>query len=401
MRTPPTLLAALFSASLLAQVPQAINYQAVARDAGGVLLVNQSIAVRMTITDGNGGATLYRERHTPTTNAFGVFNLTVGAGTVLNGVFANIDWAGTQPWLQVEMDPNGGTAYVLMGSQQLMSVPYALHAANSADNAWQANGNDISNTNSGNVGVGTATPAANIKLNVAGRVAPDWGSSNDATYRFGDGTENTGFASPNPNELVVVTNGNETMRVAGSGNVGIGTSNPQADLDVNGTVRVNDGTQGESKVLTSDAIGNASWVAPPSAQAAFWARLESGPVTVSGSAYPDVPFDSVYVNSGSAYDESTKIFLAPSAGLYQFHVSVTYSADMTGYSEVLILKETSPSKAWVSGKEDPQAGESMNVSAICFLNAGEVVRFLVDSGSALSGGGFQFSRTYAYGYKLF
>jgi uncharacterized protein (TIGR02145 family) len=46
-------------------------------------------------------------------------------------------------------------------------------------------------------------------------------------------------------------------------NVGVGTSTPNAKLDVNGTLKVTDGTQGAGKILTSDATGLASWMPPP------------------------------------------------------------------------------------------------------------------------------------------
>lgn len=46
------------------------------------------------------------------------------------------------------------------------------------------------------------------------------------------------------------------------GNVGIGTSIPQAKLDIKGNIKIADGTQGVGKVLTSNANGLASWVTP-------------------------------------------------------------------------------------------------------------------------------------------
>jgi len=47
-----------------------------------------------------------------------------------------------------------------------------------------------------------------------------------------------------------------------SGNIGIGTTTPQAKLDISGNIRITDGTQGAGKVLTSDANGLASWQTP-------------------------------------------------------------------------------------------------------------------------------------------
>ena len=294
-----------------AQTPQGINYQAVARNAAGNILANQNICVQSTITNGNGGAVLYQETFNVTTNQFGLFTLSIGNGTVVSGTFATINWGAVTPWQKMEIKIGCVGAYVLMGSGQLLSVPYALNAATTADNRWTQNGNDISNTNTGNVGIGIATPPANLKLNVAGRVAPDWGNNTDASYRFGDGTENSGFSSPNPNEIIVISNGNESVRVTGSGNVGIGTSSPQAKLDVNGSVRINDGTQGAGKVLTSDGFGTGSWQGPIACSA----------TNTSNTSFPAGIADVIYSNElydyGNSYDTLTGIFTAPITGIYQ------------------------------------------------------------------------------------
>lgn len=51
----------------------------------------------------------------------------------------------------------------------------------------------------------------------------------------------------------------ERLSILDNGNVGIGTITPTTKLEVAGTVKIADGTQGADKVLTSDAAGNASW----------------------------------------------------------------------------------------------------------------------------------------------
>ena len=73
----------------------------------------------------------YVETHTVATNDYGLVNLVIGQGTAQSGVFADIDWANGPYWAQLEADITGGTNYVTYGSQQLMSVPYALYAETS------------------------------------------------------------------------------------------------------------------------------------------------------------------------------------------------------------------------------------------------------------------------------
>jgi hypothetical protein len=110
-------------------VPQAMNYQAVARDAGGSILANQNIRIKFNILQGSAfGPVQYSETHTVTTNQFGLFSLKVGRGTPVTGTFSNVPWTNANQWLQVEMDPTGGNNFFLMGSSELISVPYALYA---------------------------------------------------------------------------------------------------------------------------------------------------------------------------------------------------------------------------------------------------------------------------------
>ncbi|MCW1963633.1 beta strand repeat-containing protein [Chryseobacterium viscerum] len=113
----------------LSQAPEKMSYQAVMRNGSGQLLINQAIAVRVSILQGSpAGAAVYSERLTGNTNANGLVSLEIGTGTVLTGTFATIDWPTGSYYLKTETDPAGGTSYTIVGTSQLLSVPYAMYA---------------------------------------------------------------------------------------------------------------------------------------------------------------------------------------------------------------------------------------------------------------------------------
>ena len=120
-------------AAAFAQAPQKFTYQAVVRNESNTL-VRGNVGVRITILQGGANGTMvYQETHTTVTNANGLMKLEIGGGTVVNGDFATIDWADGPYFLKTETDPNGGTNYTIEGTQQLLSVPYALYAATSGN----------------------------------------------------------------------------------------------------------------------------------------------------------------------------------------------------------------------------------------------------------------------------
>ena len=120
---------ALISAGAFAQAPQGFDFQGVARDAGGQVLSSQAIALRISLhAEAPGGPVAYQETHTLTTSPFGLFTIAVGAGTPTQGTFQAIAWGASSHFIQVEMDASGGSSFSDMGTTQLLSVPYALHA---------------------------------------------------------------------------------------------------------------------------------------------------------------------------------------------------------------------------------------------------------------------------------
>ncbi|HNF01292.1 MAG: hypothetical protein JNK91_10375 [Ferruginibacter sp.] len=123
-----------------AQSPNILNYQGVARNGVGNVLPNQPIGLRLSILNGGPtGTVVYSETRVVTTNAFGLFNVQVGSpgASTTTGTVGGINWtafgtgSGTK-YLQVEIDPQGGTNYFNVGSTQLVSVPYALNAGAAA-----------------------------------------------------------------------------------------------------------------------------------------------------------------------------------------------------------------------------------------------------------------------------
>lgn len=124
------LLAILFITSFaFSQVPQGISYQAIALNSSGTPVASSNVRVKLSILDTSAtGTVLYSETQVKTTNAQGLFNLVIGQGTVVSGTFASINWGTNSKFLKVEMDASGGTNYTLVGTTQLLSVPYALTA---------------------------------------------------------------------------------------------------------------------------------------------------------------------------------------------------------------------------------------------------------------------------------
>ena len=200
------LLAILIGANLQAQSPQSINYQAVVRDANGVVVMNRVVSFRLSIlTGGSTGTPQYVETHSATTNTFGLVTLNIGLGTPTTGTMSAVTWATGSKFLRVEVDINGGSAFTTLGTTQFLSVPYALYAATSGSGG-----------------------------------ASGWGlSGNTATSTNYVGTNNA-------EDLRFYTEGSQKMVVKTTGSVGIGTNTPEARLSIegsaNGTSAIEDRT---------------------------------------------------------------------------------------------------------------------------------------------------------------
>ncbi|HPQ07772.1 MAG TPA: hypothetical protein PK995_00930 [Bacteroidia bacterium] len=123
----------VFTTEVLSQSspPESISYQGIARDASGDVLSNYTISIQFIIHQGsaNGGTVFTEQHYSVPTNSLGLFTLQIGS--VNTSAFSSINWANGPYYLEVQMDPNGGTSYTSVGTQQMLSVPYSLYSKKS------------------------------------------------------------------------------------------------------------------------------------------------------------------------------------------------------------------------------------------------------------------------------
>ncbi len=138
-----------------AQAPLQMNYQAVMRDANGVPLSGgTSVLIRFQIHDSTQtGNVVYQETDSVVTNAFGLVTAALGGAGKLN----QINWGKNFKYLQVETSLTDGNSFVDMGTTQLLSVPYALFAANATTGVTGPQGPQGVQGNTGAQGVAGAT----------------------------------------------------------------------------------------------------------------------------------------------------------------------------------------------------------------------------------------------------
>ncbi len=119
-----TLVLSILSISVLAQAPQMFNYQAVLRNNAGEPIASNAVTVNIEILQGSAtGSVVFTETHSTETNEFGLINLQIGSVQSLDAV----DWTADDYFIKVSVDETS------MGSTQLLSVPYALHAGSAEE----------------------------------------------------------------------------------------------------------------------------------------------------------------------------------------------------------------------------------------------------------------------------
>ncbi|TVQ08968.1 MAG: hypothetical protein EA361_16010 [Bacteroidetes bacterium] len=267
---------------VMAQAPQSLSYQAIIRDQSGNLVKEQTVRMQISILhDSDTGKTVYSETHTAVTNTNGLVSIAIGQGSVVSGLFTEIDWATGPYFIKTETDPTGGSNYTIAGVNPLLSVPYALYAQYA-----------------GNAGDSQLLPGTQ-RGNTMYWDGEKWVASSN--YLFNSGQR-----------------------------IGIGTDNPATNLHITGSLRIENETQGAGKVLTSDALGNATW--EESATGNFYGIV----VDASGGGDYTTISDAI-ANVEPSADDPVTIFVR--AGIYRENLNLKSYITLQGEAvQTVIVK---------------------------------------------------------------
>jgi hypothetical protein len=182
--------------------------------------------------------------------------------------FGSAPFTGARRWLQIDARTNNAalTPVTLLPRTELTPTPYALYAANAGSGGgsgpWQINGTHTY-YNAGNVGIGTMNPSSKFHIS-GGHLTLDNGdnvssvlqSDGDLVFRM-DRDNDDGDTAINFQRAT----GAFLMSLRANGNVGIGTSTPEARLTLasGSTIKIKDPEHASfGTFLGADSVGNAA-----------------------------------------------------------------------------------------------------------------------------------------------
>jgi hypothetical protein len=307
----------------LSQVPRKINYQGRLVDAAGAPLVGAHTAIFRIFTDPTGGTALWTETQPVTADSAGVFAAVLGSVDSIGVAFDG------PRWLEVEVDGE-----VLAPRREMASVPFAIQAANSHA--------------------------------VAGLHADAFADSAHTHHSLD-------AADGNPAGVVYVD---------GSGNVGVATQTPQAQLDVAGTTRTSGFTMptgaAVGRILTSDDGGTGTWQAPLASPDGDW--------TISGDDMSSaVPGNIGIGTSAPAY----KVHILNSSSVISRHCLRGELSSPTAEGGVGLLGGTNSSASatpsvGVVGVAWASTGKGIGVHGGSFAAEGRGIEGLASNGSGVN-----------------
>jgi len=254
----------------IAGVSQMINFQGRLTDEEDTALDDTLSIIFSIYTDATDGTQLWTETNGSVIVSKGIFNVLLGS---INHIPDTV-FTGPERWLGMRVEPD---VEDMTPRKPIVSVGYAFHSATSdtaehahiatSDGDWEPSGDDIYREE-GNVGIGTTAPTK--KLTVKGDICIRDGGylmfyrpGQAASYMILDGSGYFRYRPETLNDPFIIAPlaPSNTVFLANTGNVGIGTADPDEELHVVGNIKMVDGNQAAGKVLTSDAAGVGTWQA--------------------------------------------------------------------------------------------------------------------------------------------
>jgi len=209
-------------------------------------------------------------------NVSGDFAVGLGTGNLVSGegaVAIGESNSSTNSGSFVSGQNSSATSFgsIALGESCIASGDYAIAMGNQSSangSSAVALGKDAQANGQNSTAFGNATIANGFSSSAFG------GAVADAQYAFALGRFNEGGGSSGSwvptDPLFEIGNGetasnkSNAVTVLKNGNTGLGTSSPTSTLHVDGSVRIQNGSQAAGRILTSDANGNATWTdAPP------------------------------------------------------------------------------------------------------------------------------------------
>ena len=411
------IIALLFCTLIFAQAPEKFSYQAVVRNASNAIITSAPVGIKVSILKTSAaGTVVYAETQTATTNANGLISIQIGAGTVLSGSIAGINWDTDSYFIKTEIDPSGGSSYSIAGTTQLLSVPYALYAKNSgggpAFTLPYVGTSAVNNTVQFRItnSSGTLNQAGYFEnTNVTNSAAAITGSNN-STGAFGSGVEGRANSNTNSNVSSGVSgymlgagitgagvygyalNADGVFGISDAGSaiygVSLGTGNGgYFQSGVTGHALISSGPlkltsigEGSGKVLTSDGTGNATWqdVTTPKI---YLSSIGGTTQSIATSTVTKInSWTGLQEAGGANYNVATGEYTIPVTGYYSVttQVGFTGSATSSSLAEIAIQKNGTAVKYAIGQIITGSRYPFLHATAELQLVAGDKISFAID-----------------------
>ena len=228
-------------------------------------------------------------------------------------IFTNTTSTNSSAW--IEMWGNSRQGELVLGGK------YIDFLYNSTSTSIGTDGMRL--TSDGKVGIGTTAPSAKLHVSgdaiVSGQLAI---RTTNPTIDLAIGDNDTGLKQQGDGQLAIYTNSQEQVRINPSGNVGIGTTNPSAKLDVNGDFHIKGSKPMEYKYysVSQDC---------PTIQTQY---EESKWIAVIGGFHTETN------NVSDKNKRGIKVIPVPHEGKWQIHCDLTGASESQWYLRVLFIK---------------------------------------------------------------